>query len=288
MNEYPHPLRPIAHRLSAHRRRPHRPVQLAADAPARRHSSSCASTTPTPSATSPKRCSRSSTAFAGSASTGTKARKSAGRTARTFSRSAARLYIDAAMKLLEAGHAYPDYMTKEQLDAERKAAEAAKKTVRPSRPAPRHAAGRERAASIATKPAALRLKVPAGRTVVIDDLIRGRVEVQTDTIGDPVILRRRRPAAVQLRRRSSTTSACRSRTSSARPSICRTRRCRCSIYEALGYPHADVRPCAGGQRAGLEEETVEARHEEVRDGRGARQAAGHRLHATSRSTAATT
>src|ERR1700690_1632183 len=37
------------------------------------------------------------------------------------------LYLDAAMKLLETGHAYPDYMTKEQLDAERKAAEAAKK-----------------------------------------------------------------------------------------------------------------------------------------------------------------
>src|SRR5262249_26862698 len=36
------------------------------------------------------------------------------------------LYRDAALKLLEAGHAYPDYLSKEELDAERKAAEATK------------------------------------------------------------------------------------------------------------------------------------------------------------------
>src|SRR5438445_13062160 len=33
------------------------------------------------------------------------------------------LYIEAAMKLLEAGQAYPDYLGKEQLDADRKEAE---------------------------------------------------------------------------------------------------------------------------------------------------------------------
>src|SRR5204862_355592 len=37
------------------------------------------------------------------------------------------LYVEAARKLLEAGHAYPDYMTKDQLDADRKAAEVAKR-----------------------------------------------------------------------------------------------------------------------------------------------------------------
>src|SRR5438270_5542102 len=36
------------------------------------------------------------------------------------------LYVEAAMKLLASGHAYPDYLTKEQLDAERKQAEKAK------------------------------------------------------------------------------------------------------------------------------------------------------------------
>ena len=36
-------------------------------------------------------------------------------------------YLAMAMKLLESGHAYPEYMAKEELDAERKAAEAAKR-----------------------------------------------------------------------------------------------------------------------------------------------------------------
>src|SRR5262249_14282151 len=39
------------------------------------------------------------------------------------------------------------------------------------------------------KPAVLRLKVTPGQTVLIDDLISGQVKVQTDEIGDPVILR---------------------------------------------------------------------------------------------------
>ncbi|HEV3021635.1 MAG TPA: glutamate--tRNA ligase family protein, partial [Pirellulales bacterium] len=37
------------------------------------------------------------------------------------------LYVAAALKLLAGGHAYPDYLAKEQLDAERKEAEKAKK-----------------------------------------------------------------------------------------------------------------------------------------------------------------
>src|SRR5262245_43331565 len=37
------------------------------------------------------------------------------------------IYREAAMKLLENGHAYPDYMTKQQLDADRQVAEAARR-----------------------------------------------------------------------------------------------------------------------------------------------------------------
>src|SRR5215216_4176585 len=37
------------------------------------------------------------------------------------------LYVEAAMTLLQAGHAYPDYMTKEELDADKKKADAQKK-----------------------------------------------------------------------------------------------------------------------------------------------------------------
>ncbi|MFL5330210.1 MAG: glutamate--tRNA ligase [Gemmataceae bacterium] len=98
------------------------------------------------------------------------------------------LYKKAAMQLLETGHAYPDYLTKEQLDVDRKAAEAAKKPYVHRGPH-RETAAAECVRLYNEKPTALRLKVPAGRSVVIDDVIRGRVEVQTDTIGDPVILR---------------------------------------------------------------------------------------------------
>lgn len=98
------------------------------------------------------------------------------------------LYVEAAMKLLHSGHAYPDTMTKEQLDADRKAAEAAKKAYCHRGPN-RDLSPEENVRQYQAKPVALRLKVPAGQTVVIDDLIRGRVEFQTDLIGDPVILR---------------------------------------------------------------------------------------------------
>ena len=39
------------------------------------------------------------------------------------------------------------------------------------------------------KPTTVRLKIPSGRSVVVDDLICGKVEVSADQMGDPVILR---------------------------------------------------------------------------------------------------
>jgi glutamyl-tRNA synthetase len=97
-------------------------------------------------------------------------------------------YREAAMTLLASGHAYPDYMTRDELDAERKAAEAAKKPYVHRGPH-RETPAEENVRRFNAQPTALRLKVPTGRTVVIEDVIRGRVEVQCDTISDPVILR---------------------------------------------------------------------------------------------------
>jgi glutamyl-tRNA synthetase len=98
------------------------------------------------------------------------------------------LYVEAAMKLLDAGHAYPDYLTKEELDAERKEAEAAKRNY-VHRGKHRDTPPGENRHLYDRQPTTLRLKVPPGRTVAIDDHIRGRVEWQTDLLGDPVILR---------------------------------------------------------------------------------------------------
>ena len=98
------------------------------------------------------------------------------------------LYLDAAMKLLETGHAYPDYMTKEQLDAERKAAEAAK-TVYVHRGPHRATPTAERVRLYKEKPTTLRFKVRENGLSVVEDMICGHCEQKTDLIGDPVILR---------------------------------------------------------------------------------------------------
>jgi glutamyl-tRNA synthetase len=98
------------------------------------------------------------------------------------------LYRDAALRLIESGHAYPDYMTKEELDTLRKQAEAEKRSYvhrAPNRDAPASAL-RDR---YAAQPTTVRLKVPAGRTIVVDDLIAGPVEIRSDLMSDPVILR---------------------------------------------------------------------------------------------------
>jgi len=83
------------------------------------------------------------------------------------------LYTEAAHKLLAAGHAYPCYRTKEELDVERKQAEAAKKTY-VHRGQHRDTTPEACVEMFRQKPATLRLKVPAGTTVVLQDLIAKR------------------------------------------------------------------------------------------------------------------
>jgi glutamyl-tRNA synthetase len=98
------------------------------------------------------------------------------------------LYVEAALALLEKGHAYPDYLTKEQLDAERQEAKAADRPYvhrGPHRDTP----AAECVRLYRARPTGLRLKVPTGRSLVLDDLICGRVAWQSDLIGDSVILR---------------------------------------------------------------------------------------------------
>ncbi len=98
------------------------------------------------------------------------------------------LYLEAARRLLDTGQAYPCYRTREELDAERKEAERAKKPY-VHRGQHRHTPPAERRRLFDAQPTALRLQVPAGQVVAVDDRIRGRVEWQTDLLGDPVILR---------------------------------------------------------------------------------------------------
>ena len=97
-------------------------------------------------------------------------------------------YLDAARQLIDGGHAYPCYTPKEELDAARKEAEKAKRNY-VHRGVNRQTSAAENRRLYDAKPTTLRLKVPEGRTIAIDDQIRGRVEWQSDLMGDPVILR---------------------------------------------------------------------------------------------------
>ena len=98
-------------------------------------------------------------------------------------------YQAAVEKLLASGHAYRDYATTEELQAEREAAEREKRPFRYSRrfmaetPADRarfEAEGRQ---------AVVRLKMPTEGTLVLDDLVRGRVEFEWVREQDHVIQR---------------------------------------------------------------------------------------------------
>jgi nondiscriminating glutamyl-tRNA synthetase len=98
-------------------------------------------------------------------------------------------YAEAAARLLADDRAYRCYCTPEELEADRKAQEAAHEPPRyvgrcakltPEERAEREAAG---------KRGALRFRVPAGR-ISFDDLIRGEVEIDTANLGgDFVIVR---------------------------------------------------------------------------------------------------
>jgi glutamyl-tRNA synthetase len=98
------------------------------------------------------------------------------------------LYVEAALKLVESGHAYPDYVPREQLDAERKEQEKAKKP-QVHRGPHRDSPAADCLRLYREQPTTLRLKVPLGKTIAIDDLIRGRVEWDTNLITDFPILR---------------------------------------------------------------------------------------------------
>src|SRR5262249_11283328 len=96
-------------------------------------------------------------------------------------------YAKAAAALVASGHAYRDYSTQAERDADRAAVERAKQAYRfRGKPVSDEDLARYEAEG---RPYALRFRVPTGRTVVVHDLIKGDVEQKTDEIGDFVIVR---------------------------------------------------------------------------------------------------
>jgi glutamyl-tRNA synthetase len=98
-------------------------------------------------------------------------------------------YRAAAERLLAADLAYPCYCTPEELEAERAAREAAKLPPRYSGRCARLSTDERRSFEAAGRRPAIRFRVPP-EVVAWDDVVRGRVEIDTDNLGgDFVIVR---------------------------------------------------------------------------------------------------
>ena len=101
------------------------------------------------------------------------------------------LYKQAAQKLWDEGHAYPCFCTKEQLEADRKAAQERKDPFQGYQRRCRNLTREEAQARIdAGEPYVLRIKVPDDRgDVVIEDAVHGRVVFDAKELDDFVIFR---------------------------------------------------------------------------------------------------
>jgi glutamyl-tRNA synthetase/nondiscriminating glutamyl-tRNA synthetase len=99
------------------------------------------------------------------------------------------LYASYANELVAEGRAYYCFCTREQLEAERRAAvEAGQPALYSGRC---RSITRETAEAriAAGEHAALRFRVPENREIVFTDAVRGQVRFHTEVIGDPVIVR---------------------------------------------------------------------------------------------------
>lgn len=97
-----------------------------------------------------------------------------------------RPYVD---KLLETGQAYHCYCSGEELEAQREELLARNELPRYLGNC-RNLTSKEREGLCAAgKQPVVRFRVPEGRTLVVDDLVRGRVEFESDGIGDYIIVK---------------------------------------------------------------------------------------------------
>jgi glutamyl-tRNA synthetase len=98
-------------------------------------------------------------------------------------------YADHTDRLLAEGKGYYCFCSAETLDAHRKSQLAAgqpPKYAGTCRNIPAAEATRRKDSG---EPAVVRLRVPEGRTVTFNDVVRGEVTFHTDVIGDPVLVR---------------------------------------------------------------------------------------------------
>ncbi|OJW23057.1 MAG: glutamate--tRNA ligase [Planctomycetales bacterium 71-10] len=97
------------------------------------------------------------------------------------------LYREAVDKLIAAGVVYRDYSTDAEREVGREAAKKAKQPYRFRRI--EYSDADLKRFEDEGRPFALRFEVPTGRTLVLNDLVKGEVSFNTDEIGDFVIVR---------------------------------------------------------------------------------------------------
>ncbi len=109
---------------------------------------------------------------------------------RQSERKAAGIYDAPSHSLLESGSAYKSFETPEELAEMREYQQINKQPVgyyggtwRDATPAQAEQAER------VGKPPVIRLKIPRGKTLVCEDAIRGRIEFDSDTVDDPVLIK---------------------------------------------------------------------------------------------------
>jgi nondiscriminating glutamyl-tRNA synthetase len=98
-------------------------------------------------------------------------------------------YRVRAEQLLDQGLAYRCFCSIQQLDAERRAALESGHTTLYSGRCRTVTRAQAEARLAAGERAAIRFRVPASREILFEDAVRGVVRFNTDTIGDPVIVR---------------------------------------------------------------------------------------------------
>ncbi|MBS1706523.1 MAG: glutamate--tRNA ligase [Armatimonadetes bacterium] len=109
---------------------------------------------------------------------------------RQSERKEAGIYAKWVQVLLESGHAYKAFDTSQELEEMREFQKINKQPIGYYGGLWRDASGVQvEEAERAGKPAVIRLKIPRGKTIVIEDFIRGRLEFDSDTVDDPVLIK---------------------------------------------------------------------------------------------------
>jgi glutamyl-tRNA synthetase len=99
-------------------------------------------------------------------------------------------YREAADRLLAEDKAYQCYCTSEELETERKRQEAAHETPRYNGRCAYLTAAQRAAFEAEGRKPVVRFRIPPDRTIVFDDIVRGRVEIDTSALGGDLVIMR--------------------------------------------------------------------------------------------------